>query len=130
MRNNIAKKEVKRLIPSEPGKILQTEANVPDAGQKPKITIRLYGSIRAAAGKNEEEIEITSGCEFYVLLQLLSCVYGDEFKYEVFRQIGDELRDDLIVSINGVIKEHNKLKNTQLSHGDIVSLLPNFSGGG
>ena len=118
------------MIPSEPDQISPAEKTAPGAGPKIKITLSLFGSIRAAAGKDGDKIEISSGCEFYKMLRLLSFVYGDGFKYEVFRQSGDDLREDLIVSINGVITEHSKLKNTPLFDGDIVALLPNFSGGG
>lgn len=119
-----------RLISPGPGGISPTIKTAPDTGPAPSITVRLFGSIRAAAGKDHDVIEIAPDCMFFELMRFISRAYGDEFKFEIFQEAGDDLRDDLIVSIDGVITEHNKLKNLQLINGAVVTLLPNFSGGG
>ena len=102
----------------------------PDAGLKLRVSVRLFGSIRAAAGKDREEIEIPSDCVAYELLQLLSALYGNKFRDEVFLQNDGELRDDLTVSVGGVIMEHTKLKSLKLPDGAVIALLPTFPGGG
>jgi len=126
----IEKKGVTRLISSRHDNIPPTTKNAHGSEPAPTVTVSLFGSIRAAAGRGSEAVEIASGCVFYELLRSLSRAYGNEFKYEIFQEGGDDLRDDLIVSINGVITEHSKLEDFQLFDGAAVSLLPNFSGGG
>ena len=100
------------------------------AGQKQQVTVRLFGSIRAAAGREGEELELPSDCVVYEFLRLLSDIYGSKFKDEIFQQVGDGLRDDLTVSINGVITEHKKLESIELFDGAVIALLPTFPGGG
>jgi len=123
-------KEVRYLVPSEPDNISAGKKEVPDAGLRHKVTVRFFGSIRAAAGTAGEEIEIPSCCVAYELLRLLSDIYGTEFRDEIFLQSGDGLRDDLTVSVDGVITEHTKLGNLKLPDGAVVALLPTFPGGG
>jgi len=125
-------KVIKRLISSELDKIspIKNAATVADTVFMHKVSVSFFGSIRAAAGKGSEEIEVASSCGLYEFLRLLSHNYGEEFKYEIFLQTGDRLRDDLIVSINGTITEHKKLEDIQLTDGAVIALLPNFSGGG
>jgi len=118
------------LIQYEPGSIAAEKNDIPGAGQKLKVTVQLFGSIRAAAGKDGQEIEIPSDWVVHELLQLLSDIYGAEFRDEIFLQARDELRDDLTVSVSGVITEHTKLKSLKLSDGAVVALLPTFPGGG
>ena len=117
------------MVPTEPDSIATEKKEVPDAGLGQKVTVRLFGSIRAAAGSAGEEVEIPSGWVAYEFLRLLSDTYGAEFRNEVFLQTG-ELRDDLSVSVNGVITEHTKLGNLKLPDGAIIALLPTFPGGG
>jgi len=106
------------------------EENMLDTGLKHKVAVKLYGSIRAAAGIETDEIEIPSDCAAYEVLQLLSGIYGDEFTGEVFRQAERGLRDDLTVSVDGVITEHTKLEGLRLFDGAVIALLPTFPGGG
>lgn len=108
--------------------------NESGTGQKLSVAVQFYGSIKAAAGCQGGEIEIPAGFVVFELLKLLSGVYGDALKKEVF-QPGedpgeDDLRDDLIVTVNSVIADHLKTKSIKIENGDTVALFPAFPGGG
>ena len=126
----IIRKGASYLIGFELDKMSPVKETMPDTARKLKVTVLLFGSIRAAVGKGCVEIEIASDCGFYGLLRILSSIHGNEFQDEIFQQTGDNLRDDLIVSINGLIVGHSKLKGLQLHDGAAIALSPNFSGGG
>jgi len=102
----------------------------PGTGLKHKVTVQFFGSVRAAAGRSDAEIDIPSDYGVYELLQLLADAYGDAFKTEVFLQDGDSLREDVTVSINGVITERTKVKSVKLETGAVIALFPIFPGGG
>ena len=118
------------MISYEPGNAPPTAKNDPDTEHAQFVSVCFYGSIRAAVRRSIDYVEIDPGCVFSEILRSLSRSYGDKFKYEVFREDGDSLRDDLIVTIDDVIIEHSRLEDLRLFDGDAVSLFPNFSGGG
>ena len=121
---------MKYLVLSGLEKNIAGKTELRDTSLGINVTVRLFGSIRAAAGTDGGEIQGPVDWVAYELLRLLSDTYGDEFRCEVFQQAGDGLRDDLTVSVNGVIMEHAKLKGLRLLDGAVVALLPTFSGGG
>ena len=95
-----------------------------------KIKVQYLGPVRVVVNKREEEIEISVKATIYDLLRKLSNVYGKTFEREVFEDNGENVRDDLIVTVNGkVIKQLDGMR-TRLKLGDVVSLLPIFAGGG
>ncbi|MCL2486961.1 MAG: MoaD/ThiS family protein [Oscillospiraceae bacterium] len=99
------------------------------------VTLRFFGSIRAAAGSDEAAIDVVSGRTVYELLQSLAERYGVGFREEIFATGGnaageDELRDDLTVSVGGVIIGHANLRRKIIENGDEIALLPTFPGGG
>ena len=95
-----------------------------------RVKIRYFASIRTAAGKSEEELAVPAGYTIYALLKLLSINYGEAFSEEVFRQTADGLRDDVIVSINGVITDCERVKNAMVADGSVIDLFTTFPGGG
>ena len=97
---------------------------------KVKVQLLFFSSIREATGKGEDEVYIHAGSTVYELLQLLLDTYGDAFKGEIFLPSKEDLRDDLTISINGVIKDHSAINTVKVSDGDIIALLPTFPGGG
>ena len=95
-----------------------------------KAKVRFYSSIRAAAGTSGLEVELPVGCTVYTLLKLLSDDYGDAFRNELFMQTGGGLRDDLIISVNGVISGHESAISEIISDCAVIDLLTTFPGGG
>lgn len=94
------------------------------------IKLRFFGSIRAAAKKEESDYETYPGQTVYDLLKSLSDCYGKTFRDEIFLQSADLPRDDVVVLINGVTVKHTALGETTAAPGDVITLLPTFPGGG
>ena len=87
------------------------------------VGFQFYGSIRAAAGKDGDEIA-AAGKSVYEALRLLP------LQEEIFWPSDEVVREDLTILINGAVAQHSKLKEIKLKQNDIVSLLPSFTGGG
>ena len=92
------------------------------------IRIQYFGSIRAAAGKNEEELELSPGTTVFKLLEALCGRYGEAFRGELMD--GGKLRNDMAVSLNGTMIWHTAADETLPRPGDVLALLPLFPGGG
>ena len=92
------------------------------------IQIQYYGSVRAAAGKREEEMEASPGTSVFQLLKILAERYGDAFRGELINN--GQLRDDIGVSLNGTLFRHEMMTRISLQDGDTLALLPLFPGGG
>ena len=94
------------------------------------IQIQYFGAVRAAAKKSEEKVDFAVGITVYSLLRQVACNYENGFRGEIFDINGDELRDDLTVSLNGAIISRTDACETILKQGDVLSLFPIFPGGG
>ena len=95
-----------------------------------KVKMQYLGPIRVILQKREEQIEITLKTTVLKLLRKLASVYGTAFQQEVFEDDGEQLRESLIVTINGKAIGQLNGTSTRLQSGDIVTLLPLFAGGG
>jgi MoaD family protein len=95
-----------------------------------KVTVHYLGPIRVILKKRDEEIEIDLKTTVLKLLRKLANAYGKVFQQEVFDDGGDQLRESLIVTINGKAIGQLNGMNTGLQSGDVVTLLPLFAGGG
>jgi MoaD family protein len=95
-----------------------------------KVKLQYLGPIRVILKKREEQIEITLKTTVLNLLRKLANAYGTAFHQEVFEDDGEQLRESLIVTINGKAIGQLNGTNTRLKSGDIVTLLPLFAGGG
>ena len=95
-----------------------------------KVKVQYLGPIRAMLNKREEEIEVTLKTTIYELLRKLSSVYGKAFEVEVFEDDRKNIRDGLIVTVNGKAIGQLNGVGTGLKVGDVVTLLPLFAGGG
>jgi len=62
------------------------------------------------------------------LLLKLADGYGEPFHRELFN--ADGLRDDVMVTVNGVIINHANVAELALNNNDVIALLPVFPGGG
>jgi len=95
------------------------------------IRIRYFGTIREAAGKSDEEFSRVPDTSVYSLLKTVSDTYGNKMRDELFDvKVPDVLRDDLMVSVNEVVINHEKAARTAVNPGDVVALFPIFPGGG
>ena len=95
------------------------------------LHIRYFGSIRAAARKNqksEENVEYIPGETVCDLMERLCGLHGEAFRGELFS--GDELREDVTISLNGTILRHETANEIVLKNDDTLSLFPIFPGGG
>jgi len=96
-----------------------------------KVQIKFFGVIGAAAGKNRDEVEFPPGATICDLLRELADSYGKSFRDELFDENGfGELRDDVTVTLGGVIVNHASAADISLKPGDEISLFPVFPGGG
>ncbi|MEE8571291.1 MAG: MoaD/ThiS family protein [Candidatus Bathyarchaeia archaeon] len=95
-----------------------------------KVTIKYLGQVSALLNKSEEEVEISSKTTVYDILKQLSYKYGETFEGEIFEEEGKDVREGLIVTVNGrAIGQLQGIK-TRLKIRDVVTLLPLFTGGG
>ena len=93
------------------------------------VKIRFFGSIRVAANINSDDLDLfpdTTVCGF---LRELSGIYGENLHSELFDDSGG-LRDDLMVTVNEAIVNHENADKIRLNPGDVVALFPTFPGGG
>lgn len=95
-----------------------------------KIKVRYLGPIRVILKKRDEEVEITLKTTVLRLLRKLTNAYGKALHQEVFQDDGDQLRETLVVTINGKAIGQLNGTSTNLKSGDVVTLLPLFAGGG
>ena len=95
-----------------------------------KLKIEYLGPVRVVVNKREEEVELSLESTIYALLRRLSEVYGAVFEKEVFEDNRENIRDDVIVTVNGKAIKQLDGVNTKLKVGDVVALLPIFAGGG
>jgi len=95
-----------------------------------KVKIQYFGSIRMAAHKSEEKMEIASNSTVYQLLQGLVDLYGESFREEIFQESGEGLREDLMVTVNETIIKHVNTAEVNLKQADVIALYPLFPGGG
>ena len=95
----------------------------------PSVQIQYFGSVREAARKKGESIEISTDITAYQLLQRLAGIHGEDFQGEIFQK-GGKLRDDFTVTVNNAIINHLSLAETNIKPGDVISLFPVFPGGG
>lgn len=95
-----------------------------------RIKVQYLGPVRVIVNKREEEVEISPKATMCELLRGLSNTYGKAFEREVFEDGGDNVRDDLVVTVNGTAIRQLDGIGTRLKLGDIVALLPIFAGGG
>ena len=92
------------------------------------LHIQYFGSIRAAAGKKEEDLELSPGTSLFRLLETLSQRYGETFRGELLD--GGQLRNDIALSLNGKMIWRAAAEETLLRPGDLLALYSLFPGGG
>ena len=92
---------------------------------KPKVTVRMFTSLRALTGTREMELEAADVQE---VITKLSKQFGEKFNQMILESDGS-LKTYYHVLVNG---RHVRLQQglqTPLSDGDIVALFPPIGGG-
>jgi molybdopterin synthase sulfur carrier subunit len=93
--------------------------------KKPKVTVRMFTSLRALTGTRETELEAADVQE---VIDLLSNRFGRKFTQMVLESDGS-LKSYFHVLVNG---RHIRLQQgvqTKLSDGDVVAIFPPIGGG-
>jgi molybdopterin converting factor small subunit len=108
--------------------------NVSDAGSSKSasmISVGFFGSIRESVNMDRDSVEITEDISLYNFLRTLVEIYGECFAAEIFNvETPDELRCDIMATINGTIIDIANAGQITLTQGDSVQLFPVFPGGG
>jgi MoaD family protein len=94
-----------------------------------RVKVQYLGPIRTRLSKREEEVELGDE-SIFSLIQSLCTSYGDWFRREVMREDGKGVREDLVVTVNGVALGQIGGLEAKLKEGDVVTILPFFAGGG
>lgn len=92
---------------------------------KPKVTVRMFTSLRALTGIRETQIEAANVQE---IIDILVRQFGEKFSKMVLEPNGS-LKSYFHVLVNG---RHIRLQQglaTSLSDGDIVAIFPPIGGG-
>ena len=95
-----------------------------------KIRVNYFGVFRLSFGKRFEDLEIKDNSNLLDLITLLIERYGEAFRENIFNPSGDDLRDDVLLNINGKPSRQLQGLNTKLDNSDEVGFMPIFSGGG
>ncbi len=95
-----------------------------------KIHVQYFGQVGAFLNKREEEVEVSSPATVLQLLQHLAHAYGDAFEEEVLEDDGKNVREGLLVTVNGRAIGRLEGVHTELNAHDVLALLPLFAGGG
>ena len=124
-RNDMVSNERKQVSGVHCDEILKNE-------KMPMIAARIqyFGSFGSETKRTEESVEIADSATVLELLRKLSSQYGATFENEIFQADQQELRDDMIIAVNGALLRHTSVLATKLHAGDTIALLPMFPGGG
>jgi len=108
---------------------LYTSATLPET--TPRIQVRFFGSITAVVKNNHDSLDYSPDTTVSGLLRLLSDKHGAELRDELLDAgCAGGLRDDLMITVNDAIINHEKASEVILNAGDVVALYPTFPGGG
>jgi len=94
-----------------------------------KIKVKLHGGIREIAGKSDIEVDFEEKkVDLYVVLQKISQMFGHHFRRQFFDANG-EYTAAFIIAKNGLDIRRLKGLKTEVSSGDIISIVPPAAGG-
>lgn len=106
-------------------------ASVKTPEPAPLIKIQFFGSIRESAGKTSDEMHLAPDTNVSGLMRMLSEAYGNGVRGELLDENSPGgLRDDLMVTVNESIINHDKAADITVNPGDVIALYPTFPGGG
>ncbi len=94
-----------------------------------RIKVQYVSRLRVRLDKKEEDVEAEDGTTLLKLLHHLSDAYGEQFREELFKPTMDDLKENWVVMVNGVLHRQLQGLETKLKNGDTVSIIPFMSGG-
>ncbi len=95
-----------------------------------QVQVHYLGQISAVVKKREESVDVASRMTVYTLLKQLAEEHGNAFAREIFAEGRKEIREGIVVTVNGRAIGQLQGIDTRLVEGDLVTLLPLFAGGG
>ena len=96
-----------------------------------RVSVGFFGSVREAASDRGCDVLLECEKTVYVFLKELADKYGETFTCEVFNaESPDDIREDVMITLNKKILHHAKTGNTVLQDNDKLDIFPIFPGGG
>jgi molybdopterin converting factor small subunit len=94
------------------------------------VKIHYMGQIRAIVGRRDETINDSPETTVIAILHQLAARYGQDFEAEVLDDAKQELREGILITVNGIaIGQLDGVASTIHTH-DTLTILPLFTGGG
>ena len=93
-----------------------------------KIQVRFIATLRHLLGVKSVDLEIPRPMKLLEVLNLLAEKHGEKFRKAIFDENG-KVKSEFLILVNDVeISVLNGL-NTEISDGDVITLLPTIHGG-
>ncbi len=96
--------------------------------QKITVATKYFAAVREITGKREEAFDFEGEVDGKKFLHALLSRYGEELRDFLLDQKGD-LRDGLVMLVNGNAVDTSDLSSLRLKNGDLVVILPPIGGG-
>ncbi|MHA1834491.1 MAG: MoaD/ThiS family protein [Candidatus Baldrarchaeia archaeon] len=93
-----------------------------------KIQVRFIATLRHVLGVKSVDLEIPRPMKLLVVLNLLAEKYGEKLRKAIFDENGKVKSEFLILVNDAEISVLNEI-NTEISDGDVITLLPTIHGG-
>ena len=93
-----------------------------------KIQVRFIATLRHVLGVKSVDLEIPRPMKLLEVLNLLAEKYGEKFRKAIFDENGKVKSEFLILVNDAEISVLNEI-NTEISDGDVITLLPTIHGG-
>ena len=93
-----------------------------------KIQVRFIATLRHLLGVKNVDLEISRPMKLLEVLNLLAEKYGGKFRKAIFDENGKVKSEFLTLVNDAEISVLNGL-NTEISDGDVITLLPTIHGG-
>ncbi|MEM2850054.1 MAG: ubiquitin-like small modifier protein 1 [Candidatus Bathyarchaeia archaeon] len=93
-----------------------------------KVKIKYFAYLREITGKREDLVELEEDTSVGKLLEALSNKYGEKFREYIYG-LGEFEGVSLNFLLNGRNISLDKMFETKLQDGDVLSILPPVAGG-
>ncbi|MEM2238887.1 MAG: ubiquitin-like small modifier protein 1 [Candidatus Bathyarchaeia archaeon] len=93
-----------------------------------KVKIKYFAHLREITGKREDLVELEEDTSVGKLLEALSNKYGEKFREYIYG-LGEFEGVSLNFLLNGRNISLDKMFETKLQDGDVLSILPPVAGG-
>lgn len=93
-----------------------------------KIQVRFVATLRHILGVKSIDLEISRPMKVLEVLNLLAEKYGEKFRKAVFDENG-KVKSEFLIFVNEAEISVLDGLNTEISDGDVITLLPTIHGG-